>query len=290
MPQIPTRRDLGRIRLDGADRPSEINPMVAYDIGRAGQAWENAMGDVSKAFGKIAMSKKKVEDDTWLAERQIETLKAEDELRRSTELEAGDDGTGFEAVPNKFEGIVKGQEEVPGGSVEARTKYKLWSAQRGYENGAWAAKNSQHRLKESTLKRLDTRLSEVTNLASTNPDQATEYFKAYEAEVRGQVGNSITAPDGDLRIERTRGDILKAGLSAKIKRNPMDFAKAIDALDKAGKTAGKDQSRLPGSISKDDAIGKAARAEGVSESMLRTLVKVESGGRAKAVTPSGTYK
>lgn len=279
MVNIPDgRRALGRTQVDGADRPAEINPNVAYDIGRAGAYWDKAMGDVSKGFAKLAMSKKKVDDDTWLAERKIETLKNDDALRRKTDLEAGNDGSGYETVPEDFTKIVQDQEAVPGGSAEARQSYKLWSAERGYDTGKWAINSSQGRLKQSTLQRLDDRLGEMTNMATANPDMALQYFQAYEDEVRGQVGNSIPATEGKLRIEKARGDILKAGVLSKTKRAPMDYAKAIKALDDAGKVAGKDQSRLSQDrgVSRDDAVGRAARAEGVSEQTMRTFSRIES--------------
>src|SRR5688500_17495686 len=126
MPQIPDRRDLGRVQVSGADRPVEINPMVAYDIGRAGAAWNQAFGELEKAFGSLAMKKQKTEDDQWLAERKVETLKQDDELRREVDTSAGEDGSGYEEVPNRFKGIVEEQEKAPGGTEEARSKYKLW--------------------------------------------------------------------------------------------------------------------------------------------------------------------
>jgi hypothetical protein len=245
MPQIPDRRDLGRVQLSGADRPVEINPMVAYDIGRAGQAWNSAMGEIERSFGALASKKQKVEDDSWLSDRKIETLKQEDELRRTTEQTAGEDGTGYETVPQQYKGIVEGQEASPGGSDEARTKYKTWAAERAFETGRWGVNTSQSRLKDFNLKKLDRRLDEMTNLTATNPSMGSEYFKAYEEEVNSQIGNTIDAVAGKARIERARQNILKVGVVEKAKKNPTDYAKALKALDDAGLTAGKDQSRFP---------------------------------------------
>lgn len=244
MPQIPTRRDLGRIQISGADRPVEINPMVAYDIGRAGQAWDRAFGEISSAFGKLANDKQKVEDDTWLAERKIETLKAENDERNRIELEAGEDGTGYEQINPSMKGIAEAQERVPGGSEKAREQYKLFAAERTYEAGKWGVNSAQARAKQFNLNRLDRRLDELTNMTAQNPHMSAEYFKAYTEEVQAQVGNTIDAPTAATRVERARQNILKVGVIEKAKKNPTDYARAMKALEGAG-VVPKDQSRLP---------------------------------------------
>lgn len=244
MPQIPDRRDLGRVQVSGADRPTEINPMVAYDIGRAGAAWNQAFGELEKAFGSLAMKKQKTEDDQWLAERKVETLKQDDELRRDVDMNATEDGSGYEEVPSRFKGIVEDQEKAPGGTEEARSKYKLWATERAYDTGRWGVNTAQARYKQHNLKKLDRRLDEMTNLTATNPLQSAEYFKAYEEEVNSQVGNSITAVEGRERVERARQNILKAGVIEKAKKSPTDYARALKTLDDAG-VVPKDQSRFP---------------------------------------------
>lgn len=287
MPNIPDRTALGRIQVAGADRPTEVNPMVAYDIGRAGEAWNRAMSEVERGFGQLAAKKKKADDDSWLSERKLDTLKQEDELRRGTEMEAGEDGTGYEAIPQKYKGIVEGNEAVAGGSDEARAKYKEWSSERAFETGRWGVHNSQARAKDFNLKQLDRRLDEITNLTATNPAMGGEYFKAYEEEVRSKVGTSIDAPSAALRIERARQNVLKVGVVEKAKKNPMDYARALKALDEAGYSS-KSQDRLPqaSGASRDDAIGRAARASGVPESTMRMFARIESGNNPNAKTGS----
>ncbi len=287
MPQLPTRRDLGRVQVQGADRPTEINPMVAYDIGRAGQVWDRALGEVSSAFAKLSNDKQKVEDDTWLAERKIETLQAENNERNRIEQEAAEDGAGFEQITPTMKGIVEQQEAIPGGSEKARHQYKLFAAERTFEAGKWGVNTAQGRAKQYNLNRLDRRLDELTNLTAQNPMMAAEHFKLYAEEVQAQVGNTIDAPSGAVRVERARQNILKVGVIEKAKREPLDYARALKGLESAG-IVPKDQSRLASPAGKNDLIGKVAREVGISESTLRLFTRVESGGRADAQT--GSFK
>jgi hypothetical protein len=282
MPQLPDRHSLGRIQIDGAGTPSEINPMVAYDIGRAGAEMDKSLSEVSRIFGRLAASRKKVEDDTWLSERKIATLKGDDELRRGLDQTAAEDGSGFEQAPDAFRKIVQTEENVEGGSQEARTAYRLWAAQQGYETGRWAATSAQGRLKDSTLRRVDNRLDEMTNLSAANPDRSTQYFTAFKEEVESLIGTALDAPSASAKVERARENILKAGVLTKTKRNPTDFARALKALEDAGVSTDKPQ------VAGNDAIARAARGEGVSEQTMRVFAKIESGGDPSART--GSYK
>ena len=233
MPQIPDKRALGQIRVNGKATPASINPAVAYDIGRAGAAYERAFSQIAAAFSGLGEKQAAMEDAAWLSQAKIDTLTADDAIRRETDLNAGADGTGYEQAPMKLKGAIEDVEKRPGGTPEARTKYKLWAAEQGYETGRWAANTGQERLKTSTLDSLDKRLGEMTNLTSANPDKSREYFGAYEEEVRSKVGIAITAQDADARIEQARTNILKAGTIAKAIKNPADFGKAVGAIEGA---------------------------------------------------------
>lgn len=231
MPQIPDRRALGPLRINGAAAPPQINPNVAYDIGRAGAAYARAFEEIGQAFAGLGAKAQAMEDNTWLANAKIATLEADDAIRRDTELNAGVDGSGYEQAPAKFNEAVKGIEERPGGSQEARTKYKLWSAEQGYQTGAWAANSAQTRLKNSTLERLDTRAETLSGLASSNPERAEEYMSAYEEEVRSYTGYAISSVDADARIRQTRSNLGRSALVAKAIKNPEDFGKALRGLE-----------------------------------------------------------
>ncbi len=236
MPTIPTAAALGDPRVNGRATPAEINPNVAYDIGRAGAAWDKAFDQIAAAFGSLGAKKQAQDDATWLAESKIATLTADDEIRRQTELNAGEDGTGFEQAPIQFKSSVEEIEKKPGGSPDARAKFKLWSAEQGFETGRWAASSAQKRLRESSMGRLDKRLDELDTLTQQNPDKAMEYFSAYSDEASGMVGSAITATDAHDRVEMARGRILKSAVVAKSVKNPTDLGKAVRALSAAEQT------------------------------------------------------
>ena len=231
MPQIPTVRDLGKIRIAGDAKPAQINPNVALSIGRAGAAWAHALESIGSAFDSLAAKRQAMDDATWLSDAKIKTLESDDAIRRDTELNASPDGTGYEQAPARFKSSVEDIQKQPGGSPEARQRYQLWSAERGYETGRWAANAAQGRLKQSTLSKLDDRLNTMSSLASSNPDQADEYLKAYEEEVSGYVGSAISAQDAQLRIENARSTIGKASIITRAIQNPGDFGKAMKAIE-----------------------------------------------------------
>ena len=231
MPQIPTRENLGQIRVNGRATPAQINPNVAYDIGRAGAAMDRAMSEVAAAFSGLGAKAQAQEDATWLANAKIKTLEADDAHRRDTELNAGEDGTGFEQAPAGLKGSVEEIKKLPGGSAEARSKYDLWSAEQVYETGRWAANSSQKRLRDSTLSRLDTRLTTLQSLASANPERAEEYISAYEEELGGYVGSAITAQDAQERKRQARSSIGFEATAAKAIKKPGDLGKAMKALE-----------------------------------------------------------
>lgn len=235
MVQIPTRENLGQARVNGRATPAQINPNVAYDIGRAGAAMDRAMSEVAAAFAGIGAKQQAMDDATWLAEAKIRTLEADDAIRRDTELNAGEDGTGFEQAPTRFKGAVDEVKKRPGGSQEARAKYELWSAEQGYETGRWAANTAQKRLHESTLGKLDKRLDTLSALSSANPERAEEYLSAYEEEINGYVGSAITASDAKDRIDNARSTIGKASIVSRALKNPADFGKALKAVEGAGR-------------------------------------------------------
>lgn len=233
MPQIPTSLDLGKVRIDGSARPAAINPNVALDIGRAGRAWDHAFSEVADGFAKLGAKRQAMDDATWLSDAKIKTLEADDAIRRDTELNAGEDGTGYEQAPMRLKSSIEEVEKRPGGSPEARQRYKLWAAEQGYETGRWAANAAQGRLKQSTLGKLDSRLDTLQGLASANPDRAEDYLKAYEEEVNGYVGSAISATDAKSRIDGARSSIGKASLITRAIKNPSDFGKALKAIEGA---------------------------------------------------------
>ncbi|HEX5032839.1 MAG TPA: hypothetical protein VFW62_00035, partial [bacterium] len=235
MVQIPTRENLGQARVNGRATPAQIDPKVAYDIGRAGAAMDRAMSEIAAAFAGIGAKQQAMDDATWLAEAKIRTLEADDAIRRDTELNAGEDGTGFEQAPTRFKGAVDEVKKRPGGSQEARAKYELWSAEQGYETGRWAANTAQKRLHESTLGKLDKRLDTLSALSSANPERAEEYLSAYEEEINGYVGSAITASDAKDRIDNARSTIGKASIVSRALKNPADFGKALKAVEGAGR-------------------------------------------------------
>ncbi len=231
MPTIPTAAALGDPRVNGRATPAEINPNVAYDIGRAGAAWARAFDEVAGAFASFGVKKQAAEDKTWLAEAKIATLEADDEIRRSTELAAGPDGTGYEQAPIRFKGAVEDIEKRPGGSAEARAEYKLWSAGQGYQTGAWAANTAQKKMQGHTLGILDRRLETLSSLAASNPERAEEYRLAYEEEVKGYAGVSITQEDAAMRIAQARSKIGKSALLSKAIKYPASFGRVLKALE-----------------------------------------------------------
>ena len=235
MPVVPTREALGADpNIEGATKPAEINPSVAYDTGRAGQAWAHALQTVAHAFETLAERKNAVEDDAWLAERKIALLKADNEIRSNTELNADVDGSGFDGAPQNLKLRVDQEAGISGGSEAAKAKFRLWSTERLYETGKWAVDSAQKRLRQSTLSRLDTRLDELTNLASVNPEKAVEYQKAYEEEVTSVTGKAIDLPTASEAIRIAKSNISRSALLAKIKKNPEDLGKALKALENSG--------------------------------------------------------
>lgn len=234
MPQIPTSRDLGQIKVNGRANPANINPNVALDIGKAGAAYAHAGNVISAAFSGLAEKQQAMDDATWLSDSKIALLTNDDAIRRDTELNAGADGTGYEQAPIRLDQSVKEIEAKPGGSTDARAKFKLYAAERGYDTGRWAANTAQTKLKDFTTEKLDRRLNEMTNLASNNPDQAKPYFDAYQEEVNAHVGTAISASDASIRIEQARSNILKAATTTKAIKNPADFGKAVSAIREAG--------------------------------------------------------
>jgi soluble lytic murein transglycosylase-like protein len=270
MPQVPTRRDLGQLRINGRANPADINPNVALDIGRAGAAYKHAFDQIGAAFAGLGEKQQAMEDANWLADAKIQSLTADDQIRRDTELNAGEDGTGFEQAPLRLDQATKEIEAKPGGSGEARAKFKLWSAERHFETGRWAANTAQKRLQDSTGSALDKRLDEMTNLSSANPDQANDYFKAYEDEVNSRVGSAITAQDGAQRIEQARTNILKSATISKAIKNPADFGKAVQAIE-SGRSA----------------MQEAEPPSGGNSSLVDAVIQAESSGRAGIVSPKG---
>lgn len=231
MPQIPDRRALGAFRINGAAAPAQINPNVAYDIGRAGAAYARAFEEIAQAFAGLGAKAGAMQDKTWLAEAKIATLEADDAIRRDTELNAGPDGTGYEAAPTRFKEAAEGISQRPGGSAEARNDYKLWAAGQGYQTGAWAANAAQSRLKDHTLSRLDSRIDTLSGLASSNPERAEEYLGAYEEEVRGYVGFAISGTDAEERIKGARSTLGKTAVISKAIKSPEDLGKALRVIE-----------------------------------------------------------
>jgi hypothetical protein len=235
MPQIPTAENLGRARVNGQAKPAEINPMVAYDIGRAGAAMNHAMDQVAAAFGQLGEKQQAMDDQTWLSDAKIRTLEADDAIKRDTELNAGPDGTGYEQAPARLKGTVDDITKKPGGSPEARQKYNLWAAEQTYETGRWAANSAQKRLQGTTLENLDKRLDTLTGLAASNPERSEEYLSAYEEEVNGYVGSAISASDAKMRIDAARSTISKSSIITRAIKNPSDFGKALKAVEDTGR-------------------------------------------------------
>lgn len=238
MPQIPDRRALGPIRVAGSAAPAQINPNVAYDIGRAGAAMNAAFQDIAGGFSVLAGKRREMEDRTWLAEAKIATLEADDAIRRETELNAGDDGTGFEAAPARLKASIEEIRKRPGGTDRSREDYNLWAAERAYETGSWSANTAQKRLQASTLDRLDRRVDTLSGLATSNPERAEEYLGAYEEEVNGYVGTAITATDARERINAARSTIGKASIISRAIKSPGDFGKALKVIEGADVSPG----------------------------------------------------
>lgn len=233
MPQVPTSADLGQIRVNGRANPANINPNVALDIGKAGAAYAHAGNVVAAAFAGLGEKQQAMDDAAWLSESKIAMLTNEDQIRRDTELNAGVDGTGYEQAPIRLDQSVKEIENKPGGSPEARAKFKLFAAEQHFETGRWAANQGQTRLKDFTNSKLDKRLDELTTLSSANPDQAKQYFDAYTEEVNAHVGTAISAQDASVRIEQARTNIIKSSTITKAIKNPADFGRAIKAIEGA---------------------------------------------------------
>jgi hypothetical protein len=221
--------------MDGRATPAQINPNVAYDIGRAGAAWARAFDQVGDAFASLGAKSKAMEDQSWLSEAKIATLESDDAIRRETELNAGPDGAGFEQSPLRLKQSVEEIEKRPGGSTEARAAYKTWAAEQAFENGRWAANTAQKRLRENTSGKLDTRLETLSGLAAANPERAEEYARTYEEEVGSYVGSAIDAADGEERMKAGRERISKEALMTKVRNNPADFGKAVRVLEGASR-------------------------------------------------------
>ncbi len=143
MPQIPDRKDLGPIRVNGSANPAEINPAVAYDIGRAGTAMEAAMHQVAASFAGLGEKQAAMEDATWLSDAKIKTMEADDAIRRQTELNAEPNGSGYAQAAPTLQSSVGEIEKKAGGSAKARAEFKLWSAGEVYKTGAWGANTAQ---------------------------------------------------------------------------------------------------------------------------------------------------
>lgn len=260
MPQIPTRQDLGRINFSGRAQPAQINPVVAYDIGKAGAAWKSAFDQIGQAFGSLGAKAQAVEDQTWLAENKLAVLQADDEIRRQTELEAGADGTGFEAAPIQLKEKIEELEKRPGGSQEARTAFKLWSAESAFKTGSWAANTAQKRLRDSTIGKLDTTLDTLINLTTSRPENALDYFQTYEQEVRSLQGTAITVAEADERINQARQNILKTATVSKAIADPAAFARAVGALEGSGVETDPDVNTELRSLPKDKPQASSAEA------------------------------
>lgn len=240
MPQIPDKRALGALKINGRATPAQINPNVAYDIGRAGAAWARAFDEVAGAFAAFGAKQQATEDQAWLAEAKIATLEADDAIRRETELNAAPDGTGYEQAPLRLKQTIEEVEKRPGGSQEARTKYKLWSAEQGFETGRWAANTAQTKLKGHIGTKVDDRLTTLSQLASSNPDRAEEYAKTFSEEVGSYVGSALTSTEAEERVRDGVQRIQKEALISKIRAKPEDLGKAIRAVG-AGTRAFTDQ-------------------------------------------------
>lgn len=294
MPRAPTRDDLGQIRFSGRTTPASINPNVAYDIGRAGAAQAAAWRSIAAAFSGLASKSQAMDDQAWLAQAKLDTLQADADIRRQTALSAGPDGAGFEAAPTQLKSTIEQIEARPGGSPEARSRYKIWSAEQAFKTGQWATDTAQGRLQSHTLGRLDSRLDSLETLVGSNPGKTQDYFAAYREEVMSYVGTAITAVDAEQRIDQARSRIVKAGVIAKGQANPIDFAKALKALELTrpqtrpddGSAAQAEVSALSGgkpvtrfSAGVNSALNKAAKTAGINPQWLEAFTSIESSGR-----------
>src|SRR6056297_153148 len=87
-------------------RPSlsapQINIGVAKETGSAGRAMGAAISDLGNAFAGIAAKSAATADRTNDARYNLELSKADQEIRNDIAQNTGEDGSGWEAYPERF--------------------------------------------------------------------------------------------------------------------------------------------------------------------------------------------